>query len=142
VVFDFVHIWVYAPFNLTEKNTMRLSKTLVATAALLLTNSITTLADEPTHVPATAQSKANAAVIAKADHALRNFLPTISNVWIFATGDANSVFVSYTTGTPNESQSAVKSSEHLALVEMQGDHIATLRDLNSSASVVLTAASR
>ena len=121
---------------------MRLSKSLVAAAALLLTNSITTLADEPTHVPATAQSKANAAVIAKADHALRNSLPTISNVWIFATGDANSVFVSYTTGTPNESHAAVKRSEHLALVEMQGDQIATLRDLNSISNVVLTAASR
>jgi hypothetical protein len=121
---------------------MRSSKTRVASAALLLTSSITTLAEEPTHVPATAQSKVNAAVIAKAGHALRNYLPTISNVWIFATGDANSVFVSYTTGTPNESHAVAKSSEHLALLGMQGDHIATLRDLNSSASVVLTAASR
>jgi hypothetical protein len=121
---------------------MRLSNTLVASAALLLTNSITTLADEPTHIPATAQSKVNAAVIAKADLALRNSLPTMSNVWIFATGDANSVFVSYTTSTPNESHTGAKSSEHLALVEMQGDHITTLRDLNSSGNVVLTAASR
>jgi hypothetical protein len=121
---------------------MRLSKTLVTSAALLLTNSITTLADEPTHIPATVQSKVNAAVIAKVDHALRNSLPTISNVWIFATGDANSVFVSYTTGIPNESHAVAKSSEHLALVEMRGDQIATLRDLNSSASVVLTAAAR
>ena len=121
---------------------MRFSKTLVASAALLLTSSITTLADEPTHIPATAQSKVNAAVIAKADHALRNSLPTISNVWIFATGEPNSVFVSYTAGNPNESHAVAKSSEHLALVEMRGDHIATLRDLNSSANVVLTAASR
>jgi hypothetical protein len=125
--------------HLSGENTMRLSNTLVASAALLLTNSITTLADEPTHIPATAQSKVNAVVIAKADHALRDSLPTMSNVWIFATGDANSVFVSYTT---NESHASAKSSEHLALVEMQGDHIATLRDLNSSANVVLTAASR
>jgi hypothetical protein len=128
--------------HLSGENIMRLSKTLVASAALLLTNSITTLADEPTHIPATAQSKVNAAVIAKADHALRDSLPTMSNVWIFATGDANSVFVSYTTSTPNESHAGAKSSEHLALVEMQGDHITTLRDLNSSATVVLTAASR
>jgi hypothetical protein len=121
---------------------MRLSKTLVASAALLLTNSITTLADEPTHIPATAQSKVNAVVIAKADHALRDYLPTISNVWIFATGDSNSVFVSYTTSAPNESHAVTKSSEHLALLEMQGDQVATLRDLNSSSHVVLTAASR
>jgi hypothetical protein len=110
---------------------MRLSKTLIASAALLLTHSLTTLADEPTHVPATSQSKANAAVIAKADHALRSSITGLSNVWIYATGDASSVFVSYSTDT-----------EHLALVEMQGDRIASLRDLNASANVVLTAAAR
>ena len=109
---------------------MRLSKTLVVSAVLLAT-SLTALADEPSHVPATSQSKANAAVIAKADQALRNSVAGLSNVWIFATGDANSVFVSYTTDT-----------EHLALVEMQGDRIASLRDLNSTANEVLTAASR
>jgi hypothetical protein len=109
---------------------MRLSKTLVASAVLLAT-SLTALADEPSHVPATSQSKANAAVIAKADQALRNSVAGLSNVWIFATGDANSVFVSYTTDT-----------EHLALVEMQGDRIASLRDLNSTANEILAAASR
>jgi hypothetical protein len=109
---------------------MRLSKTLVASAVLLATP-LTALADELSHVPATSQSKANAAVIAKADQALHNSVAGLSNVWIFATGDANSVFVSYTTDT-----------EHLALVEMQGDRIASLRDLNSTANEVLTAASR
>jgi hypothetical protein len=109
---------------------MRLSKTLVASAVLLAT-SLTALADEPSRVPATSQSKANAAVIAKADQALRNSVAGLSNVWIFATGDANSVFVSYTTDT-----------EHLALVEMQGDRIASLRDLNSTANEILAAASR
>jgi hypothetical protein len=110
---------------------MRLSKSLLASAALMLTGSITTQADEPSHVPATAQSKANAVVISKADHALRDSVAGLSNVWIFATGDANSVFVSYTTDT-----------EHLALVEMKGDRIANLRDLNSSTGQVLTAAAR
>ena len=47
---------------------------------------------------------------------------------VFATGDASSVFVSYTTDT-----------NHLALVEMKGEHIANLRDLNTSAEQVLTA---
>jgi hypothetical protein len=109
---------------------MRLSKTLVASAVLLAT-SLTALADEPSHVPATSQSKTNSAVIAKADNALRNSIAGLSTVWIFATADANSVFVSYTTDT-----------EHLALVEMQDDRIASLRDLNSTANEVLTAASR
>jgi hypothetical protein len=108
---------------------MRLSKTLAASAVVLLSGSLTTQADEPAHIPATAQSKANALVIANADHALRNSVSGLSNVWIFATGDANAVFVSYTTDTG-----------HLALVEMKGDRIATLRDLNSTTDPVLTAA--
>ena len=53
---------------------MRLTKILVTTAALLLTNSITTLADEPTHTPATSHAAQNAAVISKVDHALRDYL--------------------------------------------------------------------
>jgi hypothetical protein len=110
---------------------MRLSKTLIASAVLLLTHSLTTLADEPSHVPATSQSKANAAVIAKADQALHGSLAGISNVWIFATGDSNAVFVSYTS-----------DADHLALVEMQGDRIANLRDLNASTAEILTAAAR
>lgn len=110
---------------------MRLSKTLAAATALLLGTAISAQADEPSHIPATAQSRANAAVIAKADHALRDSVHGLSNVWIFATGDANSVFVSYTTDT-----------SHLALVELKGEHIANLRDLNSSTEQVVTASTR
>jgi ketosteroid isomerase-like protein len=58
---------------------MRLTKllvttALVTTAALLLTNSITTLADEPTHTPATSHAAQNAALISKVDHALHDYL--------------------------------------------------------------------
>ena len=107
---------------------MRLSKALIASAVVLLTGSLTARADEASHIPATAQSQAQAAVIAKVDQALRSSVSGLSNVWLFATGDANSVFVSYTTDT-----------NHLALVEMKGEHIANLRDLNTSAEQVLTA---
>jgi hypothetical protein len=110
---------------------MRLSKTIAATAALLLGASITTQADEASHIPATAQSQAHAEVIANADHALRDSVAGLSNVWIFATGDSNAVFVSYKTET-----------EHLALVQMKGEQIASLRDLNSGAEQVRTASSR
>src|ERR1700676_567526 len=53
---------------------MRATKTLVTTAVLLLTNSITTLADEPAHTPATSQARLNAAVISKVDHVLHDYL--------------------------------------------------------------------
>jgi hypothetical protein len=107
---------------------MRLSKTLVATTAVLLGAAITAQAGEPSHIPATTQSQANAAAIAKADHALRDSVKGVSNVWLYATGDANTVFVNYTTDT-----------NHLALVELKGGRIASLRDLNTSTEQVLTA---
>ena len=109
---------------------MRLPKTLLATTALLLGASITTQADEAAHIPTTPQSQANAALIARADHALRDSVAGASNVWIFATGDSNAVFVSYRTDT-----------DHLALLEMKGERIASLRDLNSSPARVRTASS-
>ena len=110
---------------------MRLSKTLVASAALLLGASIDSQADEASHIPATTQSQTQAAVIARADHALRDSVTGLSNVWIFATGDSHAVFMSYKTDT-----------EHLALVEMKGERIASLRDLNSGTEPVRTASSR
>jgi ketosteroid isomerase-like protein len=174
---------------------MRLTKTLVTTAVLLLTNSIATLADEPAHTPATSQAKLNAAVISTVDHVLRDYLlasstrdaqaigklvtsdavfeyalqepgsyvtvdatslrahwsndantkrspEVVSNLWIFPTGDSNSVFVRYTTSTAAESGVAEEHSEHLALVEMRGDRIAKLRDFTSGANVYVAAASR
>ena len=45
----------------------------------------------------------------------------VSNLWVFPTGEANTVFVRYT----------VDTTEHLLLVEMQGTQIATLRDLTT-----------
>jgi hypothetical protein len=66
----------------------------------------------------------------------------VSNLWIFPTGDSNSVFVRYTTSTAGESGVAEERLEHLALVEMRGDRIAKLRDFTSSANVILAAASR
>jgi hypothetical protein len=114
-----------------ESSIMSPSKTLLATTALLLGASLTAQADEASHIPATPQSQANAALIAKADHALRDSVKGLSNVWIYATGDSNAVFVSYRTDT-----------DHLALVEMKGEQIASLRDLNSSTEPVRTASSR
>jgi hypothetical protein len=52
----------------------------------------------------------------------------ISNVWIFPTGDSNSVFVHYTTSAGTDQRAVAAESEHLALLEMRGNRIAKLRD--------------
>jgi ketosteroid isomerase-like protein len=163
---------------------MRLRGTIIVAALMLLTNSITTLAADPTNIPAISQSRVNADVISRADHALRDYVLAcllndgraigravtndavfefalddpgsylsidatslrahcadeepaaasevrISNVWVFPTGDANSVFVRYTISAAATSQSGTAGSEHLALVEMRGDRIAKLRDFTT-----------
>jgi len=56
----------------------------------------------------------------------------ISNVWVFPTSDANSVFVRYTISSRATSQSGTAGSEHLALVDMRGDRITKLRDLTTT----------
>jgi hypothetical protein len=53
----------------------------------------------------------------------------IQTLWIFPTGEANTVFVHYSTSAPGES--AARSTEHLAFVEMRGSRIARLHDFTS-----------
>jgi hypothetical protein len=52
----------------------------------------------------------------------------IQTLWIFPTGEANTVFVHYSTSAPGEKK---ESSEHLAFVEMRGARIAKLHDFTS-----------
>jgi hypothetical protein len=98
-------------------------------AALLLTmGAHSTFAAEPVNTPAIAQSVANADLITRSTHAVREYVRApISNVWVFPTAEANTVFIRYTEET----------AEHLLLVEMQGDQIATLRDLTTEVTTAL-----
>jgi hypothetical protein len=164
---------------------MRLRVTLIVAALMLLTNSITALGADPTNIPAISQSRVNADVIFRADHAVRDYVLAcylsdgpaigravtsdavfefaldepgmylsvdatslrahcaaaepaevsqvrISNVWVFPTGDANSVFVRYTISSAATSPPGTAGSEHLALVDMRGDRIAKLRDFTTT----------
>jgi hypothetical protein len=164
---------------------MHLRGTIIVAALMLLTNSFTALAADPTTVPAISQSRVNADVISRADHAVRDYVLAcsardgsaigravtsdavfefaldepgsylsvdatslralcageesaavsqvrISNVWVFPTGDANSVFVRYTISPAATLQSGTAEAEHLALVEMRGDRIAKLRDFTTT----------
>lgn len=52
----------------------------------------------------------------------------IQTLWIFPTGEANTVFVDYSTSAAGEKE----TSEHLAFVEMRGARIAKLHDITSA----------
>ena len=103
-------------------------------AALLLTvNTHDVFAADPVNTPAIVQTAANADLIARSNQAVRQYVHgPIADVWVFPTADANTVFVRYT----------VNTSEHLLLVEMKGDQIATLRDFTTEVTSPVTLEAR
>jgi hypothetical protein len=103
-------------------------------AALLLTvNAHGAFAADPVHTPAITRTAASADLIERSNHAVRQYVHgPIADVWVFPTADANTVFVRYT----------VNTSEHLLLVEMKGDQIATLRDFTTEVTGPATAVAR
>jgi len=60
----------------------------------------------------------------------------IQTLWIFPTGEANTVFVHYSTSAPG----AKDAAEHLAFVEMRGARIAKLHDFTSAPSAMVAGA--
>jgi hypothetical protein len=103
-------------------------------AALLLTvTAYGAFAADPVHTPAITQSAANADLIERSNRAVRQYVHgPVADVWVFPTADANTVFVRYT----------VNTSEHLLLVEMKGDQIATLRDFTTEVTSPVTLEAR
>jgi hypothetical protein len=105
--------------------TRPLSAALAATLLLTLGARSASAAELVVNTPAIAQSVANADLIQRASKAVREYLPApISNLWVFPTGELNTVFVRYT----------VETTEHLLLVEMKGAQITTLRDFTTPAT--------
>lgn len=60
----------------------------------------------------------------------------IQTLWIFPTGEANTVFVHYSTSAPGEKDAI----EHLAFVEMRGARIAKLQDFTSAPPAMVAGA--
>jgi hypothetical protein len=101
----------------------RLTSSALAATLLLGLGAHSSFAAEPVvNTPTTVQSVASADLIQRASTAVRDSLPApISNLWVFPTGEMNTVFVRYTAET----------KEHLLLVEMKGTQITTLRDFTT-----------
>jgi len=47
----------------------------------------------------------------------------ISNLWVFPTNEANTVFVQYSTTSDSVSTQGTSPAEHLSLLEMRGDRL-------------------
>jgi hypothetical protein len=118
---------------LSGENMNRATSSALVAALLLTVNAHGAFAADPVHTPTITQSTASADLIARSNHAVRQYVHApVADVWVFPTADANTVFVRYT----------VKTAEHLLLVEMKGDQIATLRDFTTEVTGPLTAVAR
>lgn len=109
----------------------RATSSALAAALLLTVNAPGAFAADPVYTPTVTKTVANADLIERSSHAVRQYVHgPIADVWVFPTADANTVFVRYT----------VNTSEHLLLVEMKGDQIATLRDFTTEVTTTRVAA--
>jgi hypothetical protein len=104
----------------------------VAAAIPLFLNSPSAGAAEPSFsAPLTARAQESAELLARAAHALYAS-PTavrdqhISNLWLFPTGDAKTVFAHYTLSSNDESKA---STEQLAMLTLSGTQLVEQRDL-------------
>jgi hypothetical protein len=82
-----------------------------------------TAGDARVRVPNTAAAANARELLERAGRALIARLEgeRVSEVWVYPTGDANVVFVSYTTG----------ETPHLAIIEMRGVEIASLEHIDA-----------
>jgi hypothetical protein len=113
---------------------------ILATATLLaLAVQSALAADVQVKVPSTPEAARAADLIARAQHALIASLGAdehIRTLWIFPTGEANTVFVHYSSSAAGEKE----TSEHLAFIEMRGKGIARLQDLTSAPATMVAGA--
>jgi hypothetical protein len=118
---------------------------VVATAIPLLATSLPVSAGElPFNAPATERTTESALLLHQTARALYE-LPSgavlqsasgkhISNLWLFPTADADTVFVRYNLTSDDEATSgtAASATEHLAVLTVRGNRILESRDLTSA----------
>jgi hypothetical protein len=91
---------------------------------LALTSPASFAGDIKVNVPSTVETASRREFVHRATRAFQNHLAScsddaISNVWVFPTHEQDVVFVQYTSG----------SDTHVAVVELRGDHVVTVRGL-------------
>ena len=125
---------------------MKISRTAVATAAIpLLLASLTVSAGElPFNAPQTARAQESAQLLRETAQALSD-QPAIAkdqhiaNLWLFPTGDTNTVFAQYDL-SPN-GQGGV-TTRHLAVLKVSDHHIVEQTDLTDVSAYVASSNER
>jgi hypothetical protein len=118
---------------------------LFATASLLLSTSLPLTAGElPFNAPATERANESALLLNQTARALYD-LPSgaalrsssnkhISNLWLFPTADADTVFARYNLTSDDEAtpDTPASATEHLTVLTLRGNRILESRDLTSA----------
>ena len=58
----------------------------------------------------------------------------LSNLWIYPTNDVDTVFAHYTLTANDHSPAALSSAQHLVILTLRGNRIATLQDLTAASA--------
>jgi hypothetical protein len=112
-----------------------MKRTRVTIAATVITSFLASLpvsgSELSFNVPSTDRARESAEQLREAAHALYG-LPDagqIKDLWLFPTGDSNTLFAQYTLSAQ---ESAAIPTEHLALVTLDGNRIVALTDLTEA----------
>jgi hypothetical protein len=113
---------------------------VVAATALLSVGALKAIAGEPQfQAPATDRARETRTLLTRTAVALNVGVPLaagehISNLWLFPTGDADTVFAQYIVGSGQTSSKRAASQGHLELIKLSGDRIVEQQDLAHTAA--------
>jgi hypothetical protein len=118
---------------------IQLTATVAAAISLLLSSGPLAAAEPQFQVPVTAQARESAELLKQTAHAFDDRLAStlaphgtqISNLWLYPTGDRETVFAHYTLSS-NEGGAA--PTAHLALLTVSGDDVVRVRELSDASA--------
>jgi hypothetical protein len=124
---------------------MKSPAAIVATAIPLILTSLRVTAGElPFNAPATEQARQSAALLHETARALHDSSSEasvrllgdkqISNLWLFPTADAHTVFARYNLTSNEEGTSGATGTEHLVVLTVAGNRVVESYELTSPAS--------
>jgi hypothetical protein len=111
------------------------------TAMLSFTAAASPASEVTASIPSTELAARSSELIDRAIRALVTMEgeSRITRLWVFPTGDPNTVFVHYRTTVDADAHEPGPSEEHLVMLEMSGERIARLHDLTRAPASVVAA---
>jgi len=124
---------------------MRNSLAIVAAASLplILSAPRASAGEVPFNVPATDRAQQSQELLSRAAYALNAEVSArarshrderLSNLWIYPTNDANTVFAHYTLTANDRTSAGFSTAQHLDVLTLRGNRIVNVKDLTASNS--------